>query len=192
MRGVTLPQPGQKYSYDVTTFLRTPATALQGYEQQVTDVMFPSKSFNYTPWNWRHPVTLQEGNFITQASLQRNHAGTQFTFGEVGKITTTYVSLENSMPSLLSAKATKINQKTIRVQWKIQGSATKIDHFIVMMDVLGMRTVVGKSHNVTETNYFEFIDSLDNGEKGELKYVIIPVYFDYGRGKETQTNKVLI
>ncbi len=192
VRGVTLPQPGQKYSYDVTTFLRTPATALQGYEQQVTDVMFPSKSFSYTPWNWRHPVTLQEGNFITQASLQRNHAGTQFTFGEVGKITTTYVSLENSMPSLLSAKATKINQKTIRVQWKIQGSATKIDHFIVMMDVLGMRTVVGKSHNVTETNYFEFIDSLDNGEKGELKYVIIPVYFDYGRGKETQTNKVLI
>ena len=55
-----------------------------------------------------------------------------------------------------------------------------------------MRTVVGKCHNISETNYFQFVDSLDDGEHGKLKYFIIPVYYDFSKGTEVSTNEVII
>ena len=59
-----------------------------------------------------------------------------------------------------------------------------MDLIIFLIEINGMRTIVGKSHAVGGTNSFSFIDVLDNGEHGTLEYLITPVYFDYTRGSE--------
>ena len=183
---------GYEYQYSVSTFFRSPITLLENYVANVVVESNQDRNYSYKPFEWLHPITLTEGNAVTPRSLLRNHAKTQFSFGEVGSITKTTLSVSSVLPSVYSATAIKINSKLIKIQWKVQGVATKIDHFIVMIEVLGMRSVVGKCHNISDSNYFEFFDQLTDGEKGALTYYLIPVYYDYSRGKEIQTNKVLL
>jgi hypothetical protein len=185
-------QQGFKYTYSIKTFLRAPTTVLEDYDQGVTEVNTPEKSFSYKPYFWKHPVTLLEGNIVTKESLKRNHAKTEFSFGDIGKINSVTVSLADVLPIITNAVAQKFNKKTVKIMWKIAGAVTKIDHFIIVLEVLGMKTVVGKCHNISDSNYFEFIDILTDGESGFLTYNIIPVFYDYARGTSVKTNGLVI
>ena len=79
---------------------------------------------------------------------------------------------------------------------KSKGQSSNINnsfHFLITMTVLGMKQVVGKTHNITESNWFQFIDLLDHKEDhGTLTYEVVPVYYDYTRGTPVSSNKVVI
>jgi hypothetical protein len=191
-KGVKPIKSGNEYQYIVSTYFRSAITMLEKYEK--FEEFSNSSNFNYSfkPFEWLHPITLKKGNLVSKRSLVKNHAQSQFSFGEIGNITTTTVSIASILPSIYSIDASKVNSKLIKIQWKIQGEVSKIDHFIILVDILGMRSTVGKCHNISDSNYFEFLDELTNGESGALTYIVIPVYYDYSRGKEMQTNKVLV
>lgn len=182
-------QSGFEYRYSVTTFLRNTDTTLQEATRTIT---FQNKSYTYKPAKWRHPITLANGTLVSEQSLKKNYAQSMFTFGSVGDITNTQVSVANILPSVSDARSQKLGKNSTLVSWKIQGSVTKIDHFIITMEMLGMKTVVGKCHNITESNYFQFVDKLDNGEHGNIKYTIVPVFYDFTRGTEMVTNEVVV
>lgn len=189
-KGVKSLAAGSEYRYSVTTYFRAAETTLSSSERTVSTGL--SSSYVLKPAKWRHPITLSYGNIVNEASLKRNHAKTPFSFGEIGSIIDINVSLANILPSIIEAKAQKLRKNSIILNWRIQGSVEKIDHFLVVLEILGMRTVVGKCHNISETNYFQFVDSLDDGEHGKLKYFIIPVYYDFSKGTEVSTNEVII
>lgn len=181
--------PGSEYKYTITTYFRNPETLFSTLRRTVTT---GNTSYELNPSKWLHPVTLRDGNLVTEASLKRNHAKNDFEQGTVADIQTVNLSLANIMPEIEEAKASRIREKANLLQWKITGAASKIDHFVIALEVLGMRTIVGAAHSITNSNYFEFIDTLDNGEKGALAYVIVPVYYDYSKGTETKTNVVVV
>ena len=183
---------GFEYKYSVTTLLRNPDSLLENYEVSVTDERYPDKSYTYKPNKWRHPIVLSTGTLVTPTSIKEHHVGNQFNFGLVGSINEVTVSVPSSIPVVSEAKASKINKKANRISWTVKGDCSKIDHFIVILEILGMRTIVGKSHNITQTNTFSFVDKLTNGESGNLTYVVIPVFFNYERGKEIKTNGVMV
>lgn len=183
-------QPGFNYRYSIIAHARDPETLFPTLEKKV----FVRTNVSYTlrPFNFRHPITLLRGNIVTPSSLRRNYSKSTFTFGKVVDRKTADVSLADAQPSLYDGKVSRFGENSILVQWKVQGNANKIDHFIVILDVLGTRTVVGKSHNVTQNNSFQFVDELTNKECGELTYFIVPVFYDFSRGPELKTNQVLI
>lgn len=183
-------QPGFDYRYNVAAHARDPETLFPTLEREVS--VRTNVTYTLRPFDFRHPVTLLRGNIVTPSSLQRNHSKTTFTFGRVVDRKTADVSLADVQPSLYDGKASRFGESSILVQWKVQGNANKIDHFIVILDVLGIRTVVGKSHNITQNNSFQFVDELTNKECGELTYFIVPVFYDFSRGPELKTNQVLI
>lgn len=190
VKGVKPLQSGYEYRYNVTTFFRSAETTLSDVEREVETGT--NSSYTFQPARWLHPITLNQGNLVSATSLVRNHAQTTFTFGSVGNVVNTIVSLADILPSVVEAKVQKLGKNSTLVQWRVQGNITKIDHFIVILETVGMKTVVGKSHNVSESNFFQFVDSLDNGEHGKLTYSIVPVYYDFSRGTEVTTNEVLI
>jgi len=190
VQGVKVLEAGFEYRYAVTTYFRSAETTLNTVSRTV--VTSQNQSYNLTPSKWYHPVTLNKGSLVSPNSLTRNHSQNVFSFGSVGNIVTTNVSLANILPSIAQASAQKFGKSSILVQWRIQGSVTKIDHFIVIMEMVGMRTVVGKSHNISESNYFQFVDNLTDGEHGKLTYYIVPVFYDFSRGTEVATNEVFI
>lgn len=189
-RGVSSLEPGNEYKYTLTAFARNIESLLPKLEK--TDDSKPSLAYTYLPSEWLHPLTLSEGTSVSASSLARNHSRNDFTFGVVSDIKEFSVSLAENIPSLYDAKARLLDNKSVVLKWKVQGDITKIDHFIVLLDILGMRTIVGKSHNVSSTNSLQFIDKLENGESGGLVYLIVPVYYDYSRGPELKTNVVVV
>lgn len=183
-------QGGYEYRYLVTTYFRKAETTL---EQVTRTVQFTQNiAYTFKPAKWLHPLTLKKGNLTTDKTRLKNHSQTAFSFGAVGNIVTTNVSLANILPSITEARAQKLGKNSNLVQWRVQGQITKIDHFIIILEMLGMRTVVGKSHNISESNYFQFVDVLDNGEHGKLTYYIVPVFYDFARGTEVPTNEVVV
>jgi len=183
---------GFEYKYSVTTLLRNPDSLLENYEVSVTDERYPDKSYTYKPNKWRHPIVLTTGTLVSSTSIKEHHVGNQFNFGLVGSINEVIVSVPSSIPIISETKASKINKKANRITWTVKGDCSKIDHFIVILEVLGMRTIVGKSHNISQTNTFSFVDRLTNGESGNLVYTVVPVFFNYERGKEIKTNGVIV
>lgn len=181
--------PGAEYKYTVTTYFRNPETL---FTDLTRNVATGNTSYELQPSKWLHPLTLRDGNVVSEASLKRNHAKSEFAQGSVADIQTVNLSLANIMPEIEDARVTRIREKANLLQWKINGAASKIDHFIVALEILGMRTIVGAAHNITNSNYFEFVDVLEHGEKGALTYIIVPIYYDYSKGTESKTNSIII
>lgn len=192
-KGVVPLKNGDVYRYSVTTMLLDPNTSLR--EKLVTVQTGTNRSYTYKPFFWEHPLALKTGTLTTDASIKNITAKSDFTLGEVGSIVSATISLEDVLPSVVEATATKVNvlsPKMVRVTWKVNGLATKFDHFIVLQEHLGMVTRVGCVHNLTNNNLFEFYDELVNNEEGELSYVIVPIYYDFAIGKTTNSNKLVI
>jgi hypothetical protein len=200
VKGAKPIESGYEYQYRVLTYFRTPDSIVQGATQNVvrqkilgSDGLFTNDyDYSFEPYRWRHPVTINEGTLTSPNSLRKNHAKNDFTFGFIGAETETTISLLDMLPSILEARSYKVNSRINKIEWKLSGSAAKVDHFIVVLEVDGMRTVVGKTHSISDSNLFTFIDYLDNGEKGVLSYVIIPVHYDFSKGRETKTNYVVV
>ena len=189
-KGILPIKHGFDYKYTVTAFLRNPETLFPKLTRTVETSQ--NKTYDFKPSTWLQPVTLSDGNLVTQRSLASNHSKNDFTFGKVVEIKSINLSLADTLPSVSEVKATKIKKNEILIQWKILGNIEKIDHFVIVLNVLEMQTVIGKAHNITNSNYFQFLDKLTNGEKGSLTYSIIPIYFDYSPGTPAKTNLVII
>lgn len=190
VRNVMPLEDGMEYKYVITTHFRAIDTLLKTYSKEIIDSN--DNTYILYPYVWRHPITLEKGNLVNEFSLKRNHSDNQFTFGKVASITETNVSLINILPSIKEANVVKISDKSVLLQWRIQGNVKRFDHFLIVLEILGMRSVVGKSHNISNSNYFQFVDILDNNENGKLKYYIIPVFYDYSKGTEFETNEVIV
>ena len=181
-------QAGSRYQYKVTTYLRTTDSLLSSIRTTVSG----SNSYTYQPFKWRHPLALNEGTLTTTDSRKRNYSQSDFTFGDVVDVSSTTVSLSDNIPIVEQASASKLSSTKVLISWNVKGTLKKVDHFIVILEVLGMRTVIGKSHALGNTTYFRFLDKLTNGEKGGLTYYVIPVYQDQSRGAEVRTNTVVV
>lgn len=181
--------PGAEYRYTITAYFRNPETLFPTLTRTVAT---GNTSYDLQPSKWLHPITINNGTLVTESSLLRNHAKSDFALGTVADIQTVNLSLANVLPEVEDAQVSRIRDRANLIQWKINGAATKIDHFIIALEILGMRTIVGAAHSITNSNYFEFVDTLDNGEKGALTYIIVPVYYDYSKGTETKTNTVIL
>lgn len=181
-----------EYEYEVTTYFRDILSTLESYEKQVTYDSAPNKNYSYQPFIWENPVTLKYGNIITADTLKKNYAFDVFDLGYVCHRAKAKTSTMKTNPFVFEAIANKITKKSILIRWKLQGDTKKVDHFILAMELLGERMPIGKCHNFSSTGLFEYIDVLDDGEKGLIKYLVIPIYSDYSKGKEEKTNEILV
>lgn len=183
-------KPGFEYKYTITAFGRDIASVLPTLEQ--TKQVTSNVDYTFKPYKWNHPITLNRGNIVTDESLKRNYAYEAMSFGNVVDQVEVFVNLEDVLPSLYDGKAKSLNNGKNLVQWKVQGDVSKIDHFVVVLETLGLKTIVGKCHNLSKNNLFQFVDKLTNKESGGLTYYIVPVYFDYSKGTVLKTNKIVI
>jgi hypothetical protein len=201
--GVAPPKEGCVYEYTITTHFRSAQSLISTFTTTITNTTNPSKTYSFKPSKWQHPVTLNLGNIVTTTSLKRNHSSSDFTFGTVGDILHLRIDLSTITPSIHDATVKTLGKGKVLVQWNLKGSNKKIDHFIVTKEEMGMKTVVGKTHALADSN-LQFLDSSCSLEKpcanptrninhhtSELEtsviYHITPVFFDYTHGASIKT-----
>jgi hypothetical protein len=205
--GVPPPQEGHVYEYTINTHFRSAQSLISTFTTTVTNPTNSALNYSFKPSKWQHPVTLNAGNLVSTTSLQRNHANSDFTFGTVGDILHLRLDLSTAVPSIHDAVVKTLGSGKVLVQWSLKGSNKKIDHFIVTKEEMGMKTVVGKTHALADSN-LQFIDSAGLSSKMRANptqnqsrdgstletavvYCITPVFFDYTHGASIKTPQTI-
>lgn len=182
---------GNTYRYEVIALLRASETMFDDFVKTSVDST-TKKSYTWKPSKFLHPITLRNGNITSPQTLTEKYPQEQFGFGSVGNIATAEVTFSKDLVFVTNANAEMFDTKTIVVRWAITGNSDQVDHFIIMKETQGQRTIVGKSHAVNDTSTFRFLHLLSTADIGEIEYIVTPVFDTYDVGAETKTNKVVI
>lgn len=182
-----------EYVYRVITYIRSPETMMPKLNRQVSTIVEGKTAF-YTliPYKWLQPITLTYGNIVTDRTLSTNHSKQPLIQGNVVDIQDVEVNLSKVLPILTNANATRVQENSILIEWKVEGDLEKIDHYVIKLEMMDILTIVGTAHNLSNNNTFRFVDQLTDGESGSLTYSITPVYYDYTQGPPLKTNTIVI
>lgn len=182
--GVSELRLGHKYRYIVTALLRAPETLLESYVKTATD-SFTRRTYQYQPFKFFHPIVSKYGSMVTANSVRTNYSKDPMMFGEIGAYTIAEVALDKERSIINGATKTKRGSDVDILTWALQGSFKDVDHFQIIAEHGGSKTVVGKATCVPETENFVYVRRLDQTEVGlDIRYYVCPVYHDFSRGLE--------
>lgn len=182
---------GHKYRYEVMALLRAPETLFDSMTKTRTD---PStkKTYSFNPAKFLHPLALTKGILVSPAGLKTLFTKDPLGHGAVGAIQTIEVGFDENISVIVDASAFRFNNELVLISWHVQGSIDILDHFIVMMEVNDVRTIIGKSHSEFPYGNCQFFHVLTPHDIGKLTYVVVPVLNDYTLGATVKTNAVVI
>ncbi len=181
--------PGNDYRYEIYAILRTQETLLEKFNRKVNK---NNRVYQFQPSKFLHPLALEEGNLSTPTTRLQNYGRDELTFGKLGNITFVNVSIPKIFPEIIQQRAERVSSKFVLVQWKLSNNFKEIDHFLISKDLNRVKTFIGKSHTVSTSNTYEFLDPIDSFDIGTCNYYIRPIYNDYAPGPEVETNTLVI
>lgn len=182
---------GHKYRYEVVAMLRAPETMFESFVKERTDEV-TNKTYTFKPSKFLHPVTLNRGVLVTAQGLKTRYSKEPLAHGTIGAITSVEVSFDNEQAHVLDPRAARFDSMLNIVTWKLQGSIDDVDHFLVMKEVQGVRSVLGKAHSEFLYGNCQFLHAISTRDAGSFSYVIVPVFNDYKVGTSATTNTVLV
>lgn len=182
--GVSELHVGRKYRYAVTTLLRAPETMLDGFVKTSRDAA-TGRQYSYKPSKFLHPIVAKQGSLTTPSSIATNHPEDQMSFGAVGDFVNVEVTLDKQKPLITSAVREKNGAETDVLRWVLNGTAGDVDHFQIIVERGGSRTIVGKATCVPEADTFAYVRKVPSVEVGlDLRYLVCPVFHDFTCGAE--------
>ena len=182
---------GHKYRYEIYPLLRAPETMFDSLQRTDTDPV-TKKPYTWSPAKFRHPFTLSRGVIVTTAGAKLRHAKDPMTYGTIGSITTVEASFDTDSLKVTDASAANFDRYLNVVTWKVLGDLNQVDHFLVLKQVHGIRTLIGKTHSEFTNGSCQYIHPITIHDQGSIQYVIIPVYNDYRVGLEALTNTLIV
>jgi hypothetical protein len=182
---------GHKYRYEVTALLRTPESMFETLQKTKTDTI-TKKPYTYSPAKFMHPVTLKRGVLVTSSGLKTRFSKEAMSHGAIGATESIEVSFDEDVARVLDASVARFDSDLNVVTWKLRGSIDQVDHFLIMKEVHGVRTVIGKAHSEFAYGNCQYLHQLTARDAGSLVYVIVPVFNDYKTGAGAFTNSVIV
>ncbi len=188
--GVSELRLGHKYRYIVTALLRTPETLLETFVKTARDVT-TNREYSFKPFKFLHPLVAKYGNIVTPSSIRTNYSKDPMTFGEIGNYTFVEIALDKQKSIVTSAVREKMGSDTDVLRWVLTGTSKDVDHFQIVVDHGGKKSVIGKATCVPETENFLYVRKLDQTDVGlDLRYYVCPVYLDFTRGVEVLVSNI--
>ncbi len=188
--GVSELRVGRKYRYVVTALLRAPETMLENFTKSVRDPN-TKRLYNFNPFKFLHPIVAQHGNIVTVDSIRTNYVKEPMMFGEIGSYAFAEITVDRQKSLISSAVREKKGVNIDVLRWTAVGASKDVDHFQVILEHGGKRSIVGRATCAPDTDSFLYVRKLNQVEIGlDLRYYICPVYHDFVRGLETSVSNV--
>lgn len=181
----------RQYRYVITTLLRSPETLFEDFVKQSVDLV-TKKKYSYKPFKFFQPITLERGSITTSKTLKLNHAQEPFAFGNIGSFVSTEVSFDSIPYNITDVKIEKLFEDYISIRWKYDGDLKDVDHFLVIREIQGIRSIVGKSHALSGNRTFQYLKSISSDDNGELEFIVVPIFSDYQLGNEAKSNRLVV
>lgn len=182
---------GHRYRYEIYPLLRAPETMFDSFQKQSIDAV-TKKPYTFFPAKFLHPLTLNRGVVVTAEGARQRYAKDPMAFGVIGSLAAVDVSFDDASASVNAATATRFDRYLNVITWKVVGDINQIDHFLIMKQVNGTRSVVGKAHSEFQYGSCQYVHAVGPNDIGSLIYVIVPVMNDYKVGPSVSTNAVLV
>lgn len=182
---------GNSYRYEASTLIRAPETMFANFVKEVVDDT-TKKTYRFKPSKFLHPVTLIDGIIASGQGLNLRYAKDAMAYGNIGSHTSIDVSFDSPTARIKDQIVSRFDKALNVVSWYVEGNVNQIDHFLIMKDVQGTRTLLGKTHSEFQAGAHQYIHVLTDKDAGELKYVIIPVFNDYKIGEIVVTNSIIV
>lgn len=178
------------YKYVISLLARDPDAIIPSATRPKTDKQ-TKNDYDQPVAKFLHPTTLKNGTLRSQTSIDNSTAEDEFHAGFIGSQKFADVSTKIAKPHITSGTCSRNAQNKNEIKWKVEGNAKEIDHFIIVADKMGMRSIVGRVHAFSHNNTFRFIDRTLSDLAGDVLYFVLPVYLDktfgdltsMGRGK---------
>ena len=188
--GVSDPVSGRKYRYVVTALLRAPETMLDTYVKTSTDTV-SGRNYNFSPFKFLHPVVNSRGNLVSNGSLRSHYSSDPMTFGFIGNYTSAEVSLDTQLPNVTNLTREKFGVDVDVLKWSLRGSPRDVDHFQILVEHGGKRSVVGRTICLPDAQTFQFVRELHSFETDvDLRYYVLPIFHDFTRGASVLASNV--
>lgn len=182
---------GHRYRYEVTALLRAPETMFETLIKEKVDSV-TKKPYAFKPAKFLHPITLDRGVIVSQQGLKVLYTKDAMSHGALGSVESIEVSFDDDPAHVIDPAAARFDAYTNIITWKLQGSIDQVDHFLIIKNTMGVRTLVGKAHSEFRLGNCQYVHRLTHRDEGAITYVIVPVYNDYSLGDEIMTNVVVV
>jgi hypothetical protein len=182
---------GKTYRYVITAVARATETTFESYEKSAVDSQ-TKKNYIYKPSKFLHPIALKKGVLVTTTGLRTKYSKSAFEHGVLGSTSKIEISFDKEPVSLLQTTVSSFDNDHNILAWQVKGNMSSIDHFIIMKEIHGARTILGCAHNQFVYGNCQWIHKLDNKDRGQIRYVIVPMFSDYKRGQEVFSNTISI
>lgn len=190
-----------RYIYELTTYVRNPATLLQsiilsGSSTPRTNGKLTPPTYSYIPYNVSNPYGLLTGTnpqksgdeFVTQYGFD------QLEFAEITGINYINVDLKPPAPSINNLKANVFNSKNVDLTWSVNGDQSNISYFIIRRQNIatGKLDLIGRAHGINTQNNYLFTDTVRYTDSGVFNYIITMQFFNLNISPDYTSNEVVI
>lgn len=182
---------GHRYRYEVSALLREPETLFDSLVKEKVDQV-TKKSYTFSPAKFLHPLALNQGVLVSAAGLKTRFAKAPLSHGAIGAIEAVEISFDDEPARIIDAGASRFDKFLNVISWKVQGSLDAVDHFVIMKDVHGVRTLIGKAHSEFMYGNCQYLHPVSRRDEGSFNYVIVPVFNTYKIGSQVATNDVIV
>jgi hypothetical protein len=178
---------GDRYKYVIYPLVRNPYDVIN--ENVELRDQETRKMYKINPRKHHHPLTLIKGSVITKRFLDKNPKD-DMLYGSIGTSIEVDIITPKNLPKIQNFIVSFLDKKRLILSWSLSGETTLVDHFILMKEINGVKSIIGKSHCFDDN--LDFIHELTNHDLGNVRFVLNPIYQDYSSGASEASNYILI
>jgi hypothetical protein len=182
---------GNRYRYEITALLRAPETMFESFVKSRVDSV-TKKTYSFNPSKFLHPLALSRGILMSPDGLKTRYSKEAMSYGVVGAVEVVEVTFDEEPARITEQTASRFDRYMNVITWKLLGSIDSIDHFVIMKESLGVRTLVGKAHSEFLHGNCQYLHPVSRRDIGAFSYVIVPIFNNYETGTEVITNTVIV
>ena len=178
---------GDRYKYVIYPLVRNPYDVIN--ENVELRDQETRKMYKINPRKHHHPLTLIKGSVITKRFLDKNPKD-DMLYGSIGTSIEVDIITPKNLPKIQNFIVSFLDKKRLILSWSLSGETTLVDHFILMKEINGVKSIIGKSHCFDDN--LDFIHELTNHDLGNVRFILNPIYQDYSSGASEASNYILI
>lgn len=191
------------YRYELTTYVRDPATLLPRVVLTGSSTPRPGSgttqgtlttTYTYTPAISSNPFSLLTGTMAKKSGSEyESMTGvSEMSLGPVVDVQYVTVDVTQPKPTVQGLRAYRSSRTTITLSWSVNGQQDQIGHFVVARQDKNTGAVdhMGTANGIEPTNSYAFVDRLRAMDPGRYVYYVTPQLTDYSVGSSYASNEV--
>lgn len=181
-------EPGLFYRYVIYPLIRDPYDVINEKEKTVDETT--KLKYIINPRKHHHPLALIHGSSVSQEFINKN-SKQDMLYGNLGISFSIDASIPTVNPTIEKFEIRLLDKKRLTLNWNISGNTDLIDHMLIIKEINGIKSIIGKSHAFSSNA--SYIHEISSDDLGRVRFLLDVIYNDYSSSENlVGSNYILI